>query len=150
MRSTTALSTAGVSSVIAENSVTAAIQNHEGTASWDENGASNLLVQSDSDSFSGVIVNGGNYAITDSKFEFLSDSDGHLDKEWKSTGGSREMSWRSDTISDFSGLGTVIGAFNDAYVTIDGTDIETTGVAKLNLFVDNMLLVRIMSTSFTL
>lgn len=121
-----------------DNSVLAAIQDHGGAAAYNDDGASNLLIQSESDGFSAVIVNNGSYAIDNAKFEFLTDSDGHLDTEWTSAGGgSREMSWRTDTISDFSGLGAVVGAFNDSYVTVSNADIETAGVAKLTMFVDN-------------
>lgn len=120
-----------------DNSVTAVIQDNGGKAVWNDESASNLLIRSETDGFSAVIVNNGSYTVDNAKFEFLTDSDGHLDTEWTSNGGgSREMSWRTDTISDFSGLGAVIGAFNDSYVTVENADIETSGVAKLALYAD--------------
>ena len=119
-----------------DNSVLSAIQDHDGAAVWNDDGASNLYIHSESDGFSAVIVNNGSYTVDNARFEFLTDSDGHLDTEWTSGGGSREMSWRTDTISDFSGLGAVVGAFNDSYVTVENADIETSGVAKLTLYAD--------------
>jgi hypothetical protein len=74
--------------------------------------ASNIAINSTSDNFNGIMVNGAEYAIKDSTFNILSKSDG------------------SD-ISDFDGYGAVIGAFNNARLTVDKVNIQTEGVARL-------------------
>ncbi|MEQ5807808.1 hypothetical protein J3369_10345 [Alteromonas sp. NFXS44] len=78
--------------------------------------ARNLTITSSSDNFNGVMINGPvNYTISDSTFDFTGNGDG-------------------SEVSDFSGFGAAIAAYNDAKVTINNTNIITAGVARLALF----------------
>lgn len=87
------------------------------TGKYSSTEASGLNVNSTSDNFNGIIVDGTNYTIKDSTFKFISDSDG-------------------SRVNDFSGLGAVVSAFNGAIVTLDNVNIETEGVARLASFTD--------------
>jgi len=80
--------------------------------------ASGITVNSTSDNFNGIIVNGGEYVVNDSNFNFSSKSDG-------------------SNVSDFNGFGAAIAAFNDAKVTLDRVSIHTEGVARPAVFVDS-------------
>lgn len=80
--------------------------------------ASGITVNSTSDNFNAIILNGAEYTVTDSTFSFLSKSDG------------------SD-VSDFNGFGAVIAAFNDSKVTMERVNIHTEGVARPALFADS-------------
>lgn len=80
--------------------------------------ASGITVNSTSDNFNAIIVNGCEYAVTDSTFSFPSGSDG-------------------SNVSDFNGFGAAIAAFNDAKVTLDKVSIHTEGVARPAVFVDS-------------
>lgn len=91
--------------------------------------ASNIAINSTSDNFNGIIVNGADYAIKDSTFNFLSKSDG------------------SD-VSDFNGYGAVISAYNNAKVTVDKVNIRTEGVARLAFFVYDNADVLLADSSF--
>ncbi|MGB9661075.1 MAG: S-layer homology domain-containing protein [Moorellaceae bacterium] len=100
--------------IVAERSVTEAIQG----GAYDDEKAEGIKVESTGDNFNGVIVNGAAYTIKDSEFDFLSDSDG-------------------SNVSDFTGFGAVISAFNDAKVTLDNVNIYTEGVARPGIFTDS-------------
>jgi hypothetical protein len=91
--------------------------------------ASNITINSTSDNFNGIMVNGGEYTIKNSKFSFLSTSDG------------------SD-VCDFDGYGAVIGAFNKAKITVDKVNIRTEGVARLAFFVHDNSNVLVTDSSF--
>lgn len=99
--------------IVESKSVKAAIKG----GSYDAKGAAGISMTAGSENFNGIIVDGVDYTITDSKFVFESDSDG------------------SD-VNDFSGFGAVISAFNGAKVKLDNVDIKTTGVARLASFTD--------------
>ena len=100
--------------VFADQSVTAAITQGAYTAT----DATGLLVNANSDNFSGVMVTAGQYTVTDSVFNFLSNSDG------------------SDA-SDFTGLGAVLSAFGaDTKLIVKNVTIHTAGVARAALVTD--------------
>jgi len=80
--------------------------------------ASGITINSTSDNFSGIILNGAEYAVNDSTFSFLSNSAGNK-------------------VSDFNGYGAIIAAFNNAKVTMEKVNIDTVGVARPALFVDS-------------
>jgi hypothetical protein len=79
--------------------------------------AKNITVNSNSDNFTGVMVNGGEYSIKHSNFNFISNSDG-------------------SNVSDFTGLGAVVSAYNNAKVTMDHVNINSKGVARPALYAD--------------
>jgi hypothetical protein len=91
--------------------------------------ASGININSTSDNFNGIMVNGGDYSIKDSTFSFLSNSDG------------------SD-VSDFDGYGAVISAFNNARVTVDKVNIQTEGVARLAFFAHDYADMLVTDSSF--
>lgn len=92
--------------------------------------ASGITINSTSDNFNGIIVNGAvDYSIKDSSFNFLSESDG------------------SD-VSDFNGYGAVISAYNDARMTVDKVSIHTEGVARPAFFVYDYADVLVTDSSF--
>jgi hypothetical protein len=111
--------------IVKSKSVSQAISGGSVTAS----SASNITINSTSDNFSGIMVNGGEYSIKDSNFNFLSKSDG------------------SD-VCDFDGYGAVIGAFNKAKMTVDKVKINTEGVARLAFFVHDYSHVMVSDSSF--
>lgn len=80
--------------------------------------ASGITINSNSDNFNGIIVNGAEYTVTDSTFNFTSKSDG-------------------SRVSDFNGFGAVVAAFNDAKVTMEKVNINTEGVARPAIFADS-------------
>ncbi|MGB4659749.1 MAG: hypothetical protein WBI07_11240, partial [Mobilitalea sp.] len=80
--------------------------------------ASNINITSNSDNFNAIIVNGANYTVKNSTFNFISKSDG-------------------SNVSDFTGYGAVISTFNDAKITLDKVLINTEGVARVALFDDD-------------
>ncbi|NTV89426.1 MAG: S-layer homology domain-containing protein, partial [Clostridiales bacterium] len=88
------------------------------TGTYTASAATGLNVNSTSDNFTAVMVNGATYSIKDSKFVLDSKSDG-------------------SNVSDFSGMGSAITAYNDAVVTLDNVDITTVGVAKCAVFSDS-------------
>jgi hypothetical protein len=91
--------------------------------------ACGIDINSTSDNFNGIMVNGAEYAIKDSTFNFLSNSDG------------------SD-VSDFDGYGAVISAFNNARVTVDKVNIRTEGVARLAFFAHDYADMLVTDSSF--
>jgi hypothetical protein len=111
--------------LVKSKSVSQAVSGGTVTAS----SASNITVNSKSDNFNGIMVNGGEYTIKDSNFYFLSQSDG------------------SD-VSDFDGYGAVIGAFNKAKVTVEKVKINTEGVARLAFFAHDYSNVMVSDSSF--
>jgi hypothetical protein len=92
-------------------------------------GASNIAMRSTSDNFSGIMVDGGEYAVKDSSFDFISKSDG------------------SD-VCDFDGFGAVISAYNNAKVTVENVKIRTEGVARLAFFVHDFSDMLVSDSSF--
>lgn len=74
-------------------------------------------IVSDLPDSSAVIVNGGQYAIEDSKIELKTASDG------------RE-------VCDFVGLGAAVSAFSGANISVKNSEIHTTGVAKCAIYAD--------------
>lgn len=98
---------------------------------FDENGASGITLDSTGDGFNGIIVDGKvDYTISDSTFNFISQSDGRIG-------------------SDFTGFGAVIYAVNDAMVTIDNCEIYTEGVVRPFLFVDDYADVLVKNSTYT-
>ena len=95
-------------------SVSAAVQG----GAYDGAGADGITVEAGSPGFSAVIVNGGKYSLKNAKLRLITDGDG-LDS------------------CDFVGYGSAVAAFSGAKVDIENCDIETTGVAKCTVFVDN-------------
>lgn len=97
----------------AEQSVTAAVQG--GTC--DEHTADGISIESHSDDFSAVIVDGGTYTVRNARLSMPTDS-------------------RGEHVCDFAGLGSVLAAFNGAKLTVENCDIATEGVAKCSVFAD--------------
>jgi len=78
--------------------------------------ADGITVESSSANFNGVMITGDiDYTLTNSVFDFQGNSDG------------------SD-ISDFSGYGAAVAAYDEARLTLEKVDIHTTGVARLAAF----------------
>jgi hypothetical protein len=100
--------------LVKSQSVLAAIKGKNVTST----SAENIKITSNSDNFTGIMVNGADYTIKNSTFNFKSNSDG-------------------SNVSDFNGYGAVVSAYNDAKVTLDDVVINSWGVARLSLFVDN-------------
>jgi hypothetical protein len=111
--------------LVKSRSVSQAVSGGAVTAS----SASGITVNSNSDNFNGIMVDGGEYTIKDSSFSFLSKSDG------------------SD-VCDFDGYGAVIGAFNKAKVTVENVNIRTEGVARLAFFTHDFSNVMVSDSSF--
>ncbi len=80
--------------------------------------AEGFSIVSTSDSFSGVIVDGAEYTISDASLTLDSASDG-------------------SNVNDFTGLGTAIINANQGILTLLRTTIKTSGVAKLALLTDS-------------
>jgi hypothetical protein len=100
------------SGVVGKYSITDAIQD----GSYDEKMAKGITVDSSSENFNGLMITGDlDYTISDSTFDFRGNSDG-------------------GNISDFSGYGAAIAAYNEARVTLENVDIHTSGVARLATF----------------
>ncbi len=85
---------------------------------FDGKKAEGVTITGTSPDFSGVIVNGGQYEIRDSRLSLVTESDGKK-------------------VCDFAGLGAAVGAFNGASVKIENSEIETVGVAKCSVFCDD-------------
>lgn len=100
--------------VAQDKSVTAAVQG----GAYDDAGADGIAIESRSDDFSAVIVDGGTYAIKNAKI-------------------SMPTAGRGENVCDFAGLGSVVAAFNGAKVEIDHCEIATEGVAKCSVYADN-------------
>ncbi len=100
--------------LVKSQSVSAAVKGTKVT----DTAAENIKITSNSDNFTGIMVNGGEYTVKDSTFHFKSNSDG-------------------SKVSDFTGYGSVISAFNDAKLTLDNVYINTWGVARTALFADS-------------
>ena len=100
--------------LVKSQSVLAAVKGKNVTST----SAENIKITSNSDNFTGIMVNGADYTIKHSTFNFNSNSDG-------------------SNVSDFNGYGAVISAYNDAKVTLDDVTINSWGVARVSLFVDN-------------
>lgn len=104
----------GPEGIVREMSVPAAVQG----GSFDDKGAVGIKVESDSHDFSALILDKGSYKLTDAKLEFVTDSDG-------------------SKVSDFTGYGSVIAAFNGSKLELENVDIESVGVAKPAVFCDD-------------
>lgn len=100
--------------LVADKSVTEAISG----GTYNDSGVTGATIQAGSDEFSGVLVKGGEYTISDTDIIADTDADG-------------------SRTNDFSGLGAaVMAAGEGTRLTIEDSSIETTGVAKLALFSD--------------
>lgn len=86
--------------------------------SYNDHGADGLTVEARTPEFSAVIVQGGKYTLKNAKLRMLSSGDGK-------------------TTCDFVGLGSAVCAFDGAKLELDNCEIETEGVAKCTVFVDN-------------
>ena len=103
---------------VAEKSVTDAVQNNGKTAAYDGSSIENVSVSAGTTGFSGMILNdAGTYTVKDSKVVLNTGSDG-------------------TDANDFSGYGSAVAVFGDTNATIEGAEIETTGVAVSGLVVD--------------
>lgn len=100
--------------IVPNMSVTEAIQG----GSYDDREARDIRVESHSDNFTAVLVNGGEYAVRDAQLVFDSKSDGR-------------------NVCDFNGLGAVVSAFNGAKVELENVDFFVRGVARPSVFVDS-------------
>lgn len=96
-----------------ERSVAAAVQ----VGTCDDHAADGISVESHSDDFSAVIVDGGAYTVRNAHLSMPTDS-------------------RGEHVCDFAGLGSVLAAFNGAKLTVENCDIATAGVAKCSVFAD--------------
>lgn len=104
--------------LVADRSVTAAVQNNGGTAAYGDDSIENVSVSAGSTGFSGIILNqAGEYGVKDTKIVLDTDSDG-------------------TDANDFSGYGSAVAVFGDTLATIENTEIETTGVAVSGLVID--------------
>ena len=83
-----------------------------------ETGADGITVSSTSHDFSALILNGGTYALKNSKLSFITKSDG-------------------SRVSDFTGYGSLVAAFNRSKVTLENCEIESYGVAKPAIYCDD-------------
>lgn len=86
------------------------------SGSFDEKSAESIAITSSSQNFNGIMVNGPvDYTIDKAVFDFRGHGNG-------------------SNVSDFSGFGAAIAAYNGARVTIENSDIKTAGVARLGVF----------------
>ncbi|MGM9615188.1 MAG: hypothetical protein ACI3W7_06670 [Oscillospiraceae bacterium] len=79
--------------------------------------AEGFTVDSRSDDFSVLIVDGGRYALKNARIAMPTKSDGK-------------------NVCDFAGLGSAVAAFNGARVELEDCEIETDGVAKCMIYGD--------------
>lgn len=101
--------------IVAARSATDAVS--EGT--YDGTVADGLVINSTSDDFSGLMVMGGEYTLSNSEITMITEADG-------------------STTNDFSGIGAAISVMGSGTsLVMDNVDVYTEGVAKVNLFVDN-------------
>lgn len=100
--------------VAEDKSVTAALQGGR----YDGAGADGVAVESRSDDFSAVIVDGGRYTLKNAKLTM-------------------PTAGRGEHVCDFAGLGSAVAAFNGARVELDHCEIATEGVAKCSVYADN-------------
>lgn len=101
--------------IVEDLSVTSAITAGEYTGTE----ASGLVIESESPSFSSIMLVNSDYTLSDITITADSDSDG------------------SGDANDFSGLGAVVAIYDKSIVTIEDSTITTVGVAKPALFVDS-------------
>ncbi len=87
--------------------------------SYDASAADGITIEDSESGNNGIIVKDAEYTIKNSVFNFLTDADG------------------TDTC-DFSGKGTVLAAFGEnAKLTVEDTEIHTSGVATMPVFADS-------------
>ena len=96
------------------HSVVAAISG----GSFDDQGAEGVCVKAGSPDFSALIVQGGKYSLKNAKLFMLTNGDG-MDS------------------CDFVGYGSAVCAFDGAKIELENCEIETEGVAKCTVFVDD-------------
>lgn len=112
----------GASGIINENSVLSALMLGS-TGVFNESGVNDIAVHSTTPGFSSIIVeNNGSattkyYSIRNSLFNMLTNSDG------------------SD-VSDFTGYGAAVAGYGNVNLTIENTEVNTTGVAKVAFYTD--------------
>ena len=88
------------------------------SGSFDDHSASDLALSDSVSGHNGIIVVDADYTISGAKIELLTDADG------------------TDTC-DFSGKGTAVAVFGkDAHVTLEYSDVHTSGVAAMPIFAD--------------
>ncbi len=80
--------------------------------------ADGISITSESDNFNAIILDGGEYTISDADISLAGKSDG------------------SNT-NDFSGLGSLVAAYKDAKVTVSESTLYTEGVARPVMFTDD-------------
>ncbi len=80
--------------------------------------ADGIAVESRSDDFSALIVDGGRYRLSNVRINMPTNSDGKK-------------------VCDFAGLGSAAAVFNGGLVELDNCDITTEGVAKCMVYADN-------------
>ncbi len=100
--------------VAEDRSVTAAVQGGR----FDGVCADGIAVDSRSDDFSAVIVDGGAYTLKNARI-------------------SMPTAGRGENVCDFAGLGSAVAAFNGAKVELNHCEIATEGVAKCAVYADN-------------
>jgi len=95
-------------------SVTEVIQG----GSYSDAGADGIAIDATSDSFNGMILDGGSYTVSRAALNLTSHSDG-------------------SNVNDFTGLGTAIVNANGGKLIFQDSTINTTGVAKLAFLTDS-------------
>ncbi len=100
--------------IVPEKSASAALRG----GTFDDHAADGVKLESRSDDFSALIVDGGRYALRNAKIDMPTQSDGK-------------------NVCDFAGLGSVAAAFNRARLDVENCDIATEGVAKCMVYADN-------------
>lgn len=86
--------------------------------------ANKITIDAESENFNGIIVNGADYTISNAILNLKGNGDG-LDEDGNTN------------VSDFSGLGSAVAAYNDATVILDHVEVYTDGVARPALFTDS-------------
>lgn len=81
-------------------------------------GADGIVIESDDPGFNGIITEGVNFSLKNSKISLITKADG-------------------SEVCDFIGLGSAVAAYNDAHVEIENCEISTEGVAKCAIYADN-------------
>ncbi len=85
--------------------------------------ADGVSITGESENFNGIIITGAEYEISNASI--------YLDGQGDGIDGNGEPN-----VSDFSGLGSAIAAYDDAVVTLDNVNIFTSGVARPAVFSD--------------
>ncbi len=80
--------------------------------------ANGITVKATSDGFSGIIVDGADYTVSDADIQLITNSDG-------------------SGVNDFTGLGAALISSNNGVLRLLRSTVNTTGVAKLAVLTDN-------------